>query len=144
MTDVVESIILQTKRRSFFAKTGILFIGAVLVLVGNFLLDHSPYLGYSLVSIGLVIDWFIVYIVYREMDEMRHEIQKSRDEIQETKEEIIDIQMKVENTSQRIEGIATDMYDRQGSADRFGNLETKRANLREEIDQEDSSDPYQY
>ncbi|QCS42636.1 hypothetical protein [Natrinema versiforme] len=143
MPDITGSIITQSQRRTFFVKSVILVVGSLLILTGSVIRSSSPYLGYSMWVLGVGIDWYIIYIVYREMNGIRTDIENTRDNIQETEEEILETQMKVENTAQRIEGIATDMYDRQGSTDRFGNLERNYENLAENISN-DESDPYQY
>lgn len=94
----------------------------------------DPYLGASLWVCGMAIDMYTIYIVYREMVDVRTDIESARDEIQrtktdiqKTKEEMVEIQMKVEDTAQRIEGIATDMYDRQGSTGMWDELKTTPA-----------------
>lgn len=93
---------------------------------------------------------YTIYIVYREMvgvrtdiETARDEIQRTKTDIQKTKEEMIEIQMKVEDTAQRIEGIATDMYDRQGSTDMWDELKTTAANRKKNISR-DKDDPYEY
>ena len=143
MPDITGTIITRTQRTSFLFKSIFLVIGSVLILTGSAVRREFLLAGVSMWVAGVAIDWYIIYIVYREMDEIRTDIENARDTIQETQEDIIATEVKVENTAQRIEGIATDMYDRQGSTDRFGNLKTDYANLNEDIST-DEDDPYQY
>lgn len=120
-----------------------MIIGSVFILSGSIVLRKSLLLGVSMWVAGVSIDLYTIYIVYREMDEIRTDIEAARDEIQDAQEEILRTEMKVEDTAQRIEGIAVDMYDRKGSTDRWGELKTTPENRTRNISR-DEDDPYQY
>ncbi|WP_050032783.1 hypothetical protein [Halorubrum halophilum] len=93
--------------RSFATKTGILFFGAILILAGTELRIDYPVIGYSITFIGLVTDWGIVYLVYREISNIRNEIVQVKDEIEEAKAEIEDTRWEAEEAKDMAEEAGT-------------------------------------
>ena len=88
--------------RSFATKTAILLFGAVLIIAGTELRASNPVIGYLLISIGLLTDWAIVYIVYREISRIRDNIQQTQAEIEQTKQEMEDIRARTEQAFDEI------------------------------------------
>jgi len=48
-----------------------------LILVGTELRVEYPVIGYSITFVGLVTDWGIVYLVYKEMNIMKDDIERN-------------------------------------------------------------------
>lgn len=76
--------------RSFATKTVILFIGMFLIVVGTELRAGNPIAGYLSISIGLLMDWAIVYIVYIEINRLTNEVKQTQDRIEEAYSEIVE------------------------------------------------------
>ena len=87
--------------RSFKAKTGILFFGAILILAGTELRIDYPLLGYSLTFVGLVTDWGIVYLVYREISQIRDEVEQTKYEIEDARSELEDTRSIAEEAEEK-------------------------------------------
>ncbi|WP_430506172.1 hypothetical protein [Haloparvum sp. PAK95] len=87
--------------RIFKAKTGILFFGAILILVGTELRIDYPLAGYSLTFVGLVTDWGIVYLVYREISQIRDEVEQTKYEIEDARSELEDTRSLAEEAEEK-------------------------------------------
>ena len=96
-----ETILEWAIDRSFKTKTGILFFGAILILVGTELKIDYPLARYSMTLVGLVTDWGIVYLVYREISQIRDEVEQTKNEIEEARSELEDTRSLAEEAEEK-------------------------------------------
>lgn len=114
MSWVNENTPTVVKERSFAFKTGILIFGALILLLSTVIRPNYPILWIPLFLLGVLIEWFIVALVYAEIEELeretstsRLEIKATQEEIEETKSEIQAIQKEIESTKESIFSFAS-------------------------------------
>jgi uncharacterized protein YlxW (UPF0749 family) len=95
--------------RSLAFKTGVIIVGALLLLTSSFTREYLPIVWIIPFLAGALIEWLVVATVYIEMseieDEINHvqrEIQDTADEIRETREEITIAQQEINQTKEDV------------------------------------------
>lgn len=105
-------------------KTGVIALGASLLLLAAILRpDVSILIWGPIFMAGGLIEWVIVATVYLEMEQLENEIEDTYNEVKEIERDIIETRDKVETARNRLQGLANETYDIQGSGDQFNELE---------------------
>lgn len=105
-------------------KTLVLIAGAVILLFSSFIRPETSIVVWGpLFLFGGLIEWLIVATVYLEMEELENEIEQTYDDVKTAEKEIIETRDKVETAWMRLQALANETYDIQGSTDQFNSLE---------------------
>ena len=105
-------------------KTAVLCLGAIFLLLASYIRPEVSFLVWAPVFlVGALTEWLIVATVYVEMGQMEDDIENTYREVKQVEEDIIETRKKVETARQRLQGLANETYDIQGSAGQFNSLE---------------------
>lgn len=121
--------------RSFLFKTSVLITGAVILVISALLRPSYPVLWIPIFAAGALVEWFIIAVVYIEIDEVEKDIQRSESEINLALDEIEMIQREIEETQDEIESVSESIFsfisDSEGSS--MNPLEDRISDLEDEV-----------
>ncbi|MFC3478741.1 coiled-coil domain-containing protein [Halobacterium litoreum] len=113
--------------RSLAFKTGVLILGALLLLVSSFIRQKGDVLWVIPFLSGALVEWFVVATVYVEMSEIEARVSDARDEIKttasdikETRREVEQNQKEVADTKEEIESTRNEVEETRREIEKTG------------------------